>query len=266
MKIVTMNRETLTDEIKKQSYRYDAAAVEAEAEKVEKYRHAVVALIHETVTHDMSDYCLYSEHLRVHAWDEEKCALVVFDAVVSEQREASRYSSHVTGLGTMWQVDATPEVLDKVKDWCFTVAAPNAAKMMAERAYNSVIASHDKKVAELRNPKVAKGRLVEIVAGRKYPRGTKGKVFWMGENRWGTSVGIATTERKDETGRYADVIFTSPSNLMAFAATEEIAKADAIDAEKTADAKGCANKVYADTLAKETESWIRFLQRIEKNG
>jgi hypothetical protein len=53
---------------------------------------------------------------------------------------------------------------------------------------------------------------------------------------------------------------------MAFAATEEIAKADAIDAEKTADAKGCANKVYADTLAKETESWIRFLQRIEKNG
>lgn len=66
---------------------------------------------------------------------------------------------------------------------------------------------------EVRAQKVTKGDTVRVVRGRKVPKGTVGKVFWEGESRFGLSVGLALSDKKDASGKYAEVAFTAPSNL-----------------------------------------------------
>lgn len=60
---------------------------------------------------------------------------------------------------------------------------------------------------------VRRGETWVVVKGRKFAHGTVGKVFWVGTNRWGTSAGIATSDRRDAQGRNLDAIFVSTSNL-----------------------------------------------------
>ncbi len=40
------------------------------------------------------------------------------------------------------------------------------------------------------------GKDVVVVSGRKVPIGTEGRVFWMGDNKWGKSVGIEEVSGK----------------------------------------------------------------------
>jgi hypothetical protein len=46
---------------------------------------------------------------------------------------------------------------------------------------------------------------VVVFKGRKVPVGTEGRVFWMGNNGWGMSVGIETLD--------GDRVFTALSNV-----------------------------------------------------
>jgi hypothetical protein len=71
---------------------------------------------------------------------------------------------------------------------------------------NPVTARHDQ-------PEMKRGQVWEVVSGRKYPIGARGRVFWWGKNRWGVTVGLATTDRKDANGKNRDVIFVAYGNL-----------------------------------------------------
>lgn len=59
-----------------------------------------------------------------------------------------------------------------------------------------------------KNPR---GHTVRVVSGRKVPIGTIGRVFWVGENQWGVSVGIETPEgRKFTAITNVRVVFDTP--------------------------------------------------------
>jgi hypothetical protein len=85
-------------------------------------------------------------------------------------------------------VDATPEVLEAYEKW-----------VSAKREVARLAAIEEEK----RTPKVRKE--VKVVRGRKVPIGTLGRVFWIGSNHWGTSVGIETAS--------GDRHFTSIKNV-----------------------------------------------------
>jgi hypothetical protein len=53
--------------------------------------------------------------------------------------------------------------------------------------------------------KLAKGKFVRVVRGRKVPKGTEGYLFWMGTGTWGERVGL-----KDKAGT---VHWTAASNV-----------------------------------------------------
>lgn len=59
---------------------------------------------------------------------------------------------------------------------------------------------------------ITKGKTVRVNRGRKVPQGTQGVVFWMKDDRWGTRLGIATSDRKNDRGYHADVTWVAASN------------------------------------------------------
>lgn len=77
-------------------------------------------------------------------------------------------------------VDATPAVLEAV------AAFRAAAAVVAEAAAKAALVN--RKVAEAK--RVAKGKTVTVVKGRKVAKGTTGEIFWLGETKFGTRVGI----------------------------------------------------------------------------
>lgn len=81
----------------------------------------------------------------------------------------------------------------------FTTPELEAAEAECDRLNEE----HCRIVAIERNPK---GRRVEVYKGRKVPVGTTGKVFWCGQNRFGTSVGLIV----DGTG---EKVFTAHDNV-----------------------------------------------------
>ena len=89
-------------------------------------------------------------------------------------------------------VDASPLSIEKARNGK-KAAQARAAKLEAERR------------AKIEAETVRKGKEVEVFKGRKVPVGTKGRVFWMGNNGWGMSVGIETKE--------GDRMFTALSNV-----------------------------------------------------
>lgn len=97
-------------------------------------------------------------------------------------------------------VDASPEMQEKARLWL---------REKVKAYIPGLVESHSHDRAQT----ITKGDTVRVVKGRKIPKGTVGKVFWKGETRFGWSVGVALSDRKDASGKYADVAFTSPSNL-----------------------------------------------------
>ncbi len=119
-------------------------------------------------------------------WDEE-------DSSLKKVYYAS--TSHYT-YENVAEVDATPEVKAKAREWLFKWAMEQLRKA-------------DKEKAE--RPEV--GKMVKVVKGRKVKLGTTGKMFWAGTDRWGKlKVGVATSEKK-ENGRYVDVVWTWVDNV-----------------------------------------------------
>lgn len=61
--------------------------------------------------------------------------------------------------------------------------------------------------------RVEHGKVMRVVRGRKVPKGTEGRVFWMRDGR----VGLALSDRKDARGYHADVAWVDASYLVAAA-------------------------------------------------
>lgn len=72
-------------------------------------------------------------------------------------------------------VDATPEVMELYNKWI---------EVKREEARLRGIETEKKTVRKYKD--------VKVVRGRKVPVGTTGRVFWIGNNGWGESVGIET--------------------------------------------------------------------------
>jgi hypothetical protein len=53
------------------------------------------------------------------------------------------------------------------------------------------------------------GKRMIVFKGRKVPLGTTGLVFWVRDGR----VGLRTSDRKDNSGKWADIVWVNESNL-----------------------------------------------------
>ena len=58
--------------------------------------------------------------------------------------------------------------------------------------------------------RVEHGKVMQVVRGRKVPKGTEGRVFWMRDGR----VGLALSDRKDARGYHADVVWVDAGYLV----------------------------------------------------
>jgi hypothetical protein len=94
-----------------------------------------------------------------------------------------------------YEVDATPEV------------------QAAYGAYSNHVAEMQRLAdVEREFNRVDKGKFVTVARGRKVPKGTRGQVFWIGNNGFGTSVGIitATGEKHFTALTNVDTVVASP--------------------------------------------------------
>lgn len=110
-------------------------------------------------------------------YDDSDFYAVVWDA---EKGEAKRVEYATTRGWTYpnnaWP-DATPEVLAAYEAW----------RLVQIAKYNE-----QKRLEEIQRVRV--GKDAEVVRGRKVPHGTRGRVFWMGNNGYGMSAGIETVQ------------------------------------------------------------------------
>jgi hypothetical protein len=124
-----------------------------------------------------------------HNWhDDSDFYAMVWDAEAGEPREVGYASTRGWTYNNSATADATPEVQAAYDAW--------KARLAAER-YDAYMAAEA--------AKVAKGREVRVVKGRKVPVGTQGTVIWAGEGRYGRRVGL-----KDADGT---VHWTAESNV-----------------------------------------------------
>lgn len=163
---------------------------DTDGNRTEIYKGCVIADRERNFRDDSDFYVL--------VWNEEK------GEVTTVEYATTRY-----GGGGTATVDITPENKAKADAWAY--------KLLRRTVW-------DDYMNELAKPK--KGDIVTVVKGRKVPKGTRGRLFWIGEkrvyggySRWSqsdaTRCGIALTEDKDEKGRYTNVAWTYLENLEA---------------------------------------------------
>ena len=121
-------------------------------------------------------------------YDDSDFYAVVWDEAAGKPVDVTYASTRYWSRDTSAFIDATPEVRAKADAW-YAEAARVAAVAAAEREAK----------------RVCRGRLVQVVKGRKVPVGLVGEVIWMGDGQWGTRVGI-----KDTAG---DVHWTALTNV-----------------------------------------------------
>jgi hypothetical protein len=142
------------------------------------------------------------ERIMSDVWAEVTVA-VVWDSEIQSFREA-----HVStdGFNGHWSsavvtVDGTPEVFEYYEAY------------LRGEFVRMTLAQFDREV-EYRRVEAATirvGKTVQVVRGRKIPQGTKGIVFYQKEGRWGTQLGIRTSDRKE--GRnWADAVWVAETN------------------------------------------------------
>jgi hypothetical protein len=94
---------------------------------------------------------------------------------------------------------------------------------------------------------IEKGMAVEVVRGRKVPKGTKGVVRWVGSNMYGTSVGLVVEGNEK-------LVFTAITNVEPDESPEGKA-AEAVAAEESA-VWVAARKVENDAKKAEAEALL----------
>jgi hypothetical protein len=104
-------------------------------------------------------------------------------------------------------VDATDAVWAKAKAW--------KRERLFDLQMSKLISDFEQEGRALK-----RGVLAEVVRGRKFPIGTKGKVVGFSQSQWGTSVGLATTDKTVEIEKngkkfqnHVDVIWVATKNV-----------------------------------------------------
>jgi hypothetical protein len=100
-------------------------------------------------------------------------------------------------------LDASSEILDEVAR-----REVEAKRLVDEEREGRRIADSRKRVEDLFNVPV-RGKVMEVVRGRKVSTGTVGTVFWIGDGR----VGLALSDAKDASGRNKDVAWVNSEYL-----------------------------------------------------
>ena len=122
-------------------------------------------------------------------------------------------------------VDAPEDVVEAALQYVYNVAYPQGITNYLDKFQEDAT-------------RIQRGDDVEVVKGRKVAVGTKGIVFWVGTNQWGTSVGIedaVTGERQ----------FTAIANVR----KANVPEADADDVLlAAADHAAAVTRQYAATL------------------
>lgn len=105
------------------------------------------------------------------------------------------------------EADATAEVWAAAREW------------KKGKVYLTHLANLNRKAAE-DSVKLVRGCTAKVVRGRKFPVGTEGKVVGFAQSQWGTSVGIATSDKTvevEKNGRkfqnHVDVIWVAMKNV-----------------------------------------------------
>jgi hypothetical protein len=95
-------------------------------------------------------------------------------------------------------VNITP---GRMSAWAFTCWAPTHKCDPEQVAAHGVIVAGKMEAGE-----IIKGQTVEVVRGRKVPKGTVGQIVWIGEDSFGNArVGIKTAE--------GETVFTAQTNV-----------------------------------------------------
>jgi hypothetical protein len=128
---------------------------------------------------------------------------MVWDPETSSFEEKSLGCHDLTVRVGTATVDAPPEVLEAYEA---EQAAKQATKehLAAERA---ALSARKRMETEWHSPK--HGKIMQVVRGRKVPKGTIGKVFWMRDGR----VGLALSDARDARGNYANVAWVDARYL-----------------------------------------------------
>lgn len=133
---------------------------------------------------------------------------------------------------SIWSPDHTEEAWRSYHQWYATVHLHERAKGYADGKVHGTLADLSRERDGILAPAPVRGREYKVVRGRKHPKGTIGKLFWWGQNNWGTSYGLAIGNDIDpNTGKHKNVIFIAPSNLELVLNQTEQDRIMSIDAE-----------------------------------
>lgn len=123
------------------------------------------------------------------------------------------YRGHALPTATAWKVDADWEDVLDFYSWYEHSFAPDMANAIATNNKEKFLVPLRKEWNRITTPSIVKGQTYRVVGGRKFPKGKVGKVFWNGQNKYGWSIGLAWSDKKDATGKFTDVGFVSTQNL-----------------------------------------------------
>ena len=157
------------------------------------------------VTHEGLVIRTYSEDRRVMSdiWSIERFALVWNPETNSSE------SVHIGGAFECNTrsgdavVDILPEYL------AIHEAQEEAARIANEEYQRKAHEERARKRALAAHNYPERGKVMRVVRGRKVPKGTTGKVFWVNGGR----VGLALSDEKDERGRHKDVAWVDSAYL-----------------------------------------------------
>ena len=105
------------------------------------------------------------------------------------------------------KIDASPEIAEMWQAYCEADATYRREQAEIARREREVLEAQ----WEAATPR--KGKVVEVVRGRKVAKGTKGTVIWYGEGNWGWRVGFIPTGETEP-------VWTAASNVEVIAQSE----------------------------------------------
>lgn len=145
----------------------------------------------------MSD--IYASVTYCHVWNPEKGKAEVVDLRSDFDLRT------VFGVST---VDAPQDILDIYN------SKMEEDKRRAQEAKRVRSLERLRKMAEDAFNRPEKGKVMQVVRGRKVAKGTVGEVFWMDNPRNPSRVGLALSERRDSRGRLLDVAWVNAAYLV----------------------------------------------------
>jgi hypothetical protein len=114
---------------------------------------------------------------------------------------------------TAFQCDASVKERAEFLLWWKTVWAVQTAAAMGKNFKENYLAQLRKGWQDTVSPKPVKGSKWRVKAGRKYPHGKVGMMFWDGKTRFGAAIGLAWSDKRDASGKFTDVGFINPANV-----------------------------------------------------